>query len=149
VPSFGLNSKSLVPGHNIMVIIPNIFQERYLWRLKRKNMKERNLLYITGITFVATLGGLLFGYDTAVISGAEKSIQEYLVLSLGLNTWIHGATISSALIGCIIGGVISGFMATGIGRKKTLLVAAGLFFLSALGSSCPEFLFRSLTDVHR
>jgi MFS transporter, SP family, xylose:H+ symportor len=104
-------------------------------------MKERNLIYITGITFVATLGGLLFGYDTAVISGAEKSIQEYLVISLGLNTWIHGLTISSALIGCIIGGVISGFMASGLGRKKTLFVAALLFFLSALGSANPEFLF--------
>ena len=48
---------------------------------------------------VATLGGLLFGYDTAVISGAEKSIQAYLINGLGLGTLAHGATISSALIG--------------------------------------------------
>ncbi len=67
-------------------------------------MKERNSFYIAGITLVATLGGLLFGYDTAVISGAEKSIQAYLIYGLGLNSLVHGATISSALIGCIIGG---------------------------------------------
>ncbi|MDX5437474.1 MAG: D-xylose transporter XylE, partial [Pontibacter sp.] len=94
-----------------------------------------------GITLIATLGGLLFGYDTAVISGAEKSVQNYLIDGLGLSTWVHGATISSALIGCIIGGAISGVFASGIGRKKTLIVAAILFFLSALGSGYPEFLF--------
>ena len=47
-------------------------------------MKDRNTLYIAGITLVATLGGLLFGYDTAVISGAEKSVQAYLITPLGL-----------------------------------------------------------------
>jgi MFS transporter, SP family, xylose:H+ symportor len=103
-------------------------------------MKERNILYIMGITLVATLGGLLFGYDTAVISGAEKSVQAYLVTSLGLGTFVHGATISSALIGCIIGGIISGLLAKKLGRKKTLMLAAVLFFLSALGSGFPEFL---------
>lgn len=102
---------------------------------------EQNLPYIAGITLIATLGGLLFGYDTAVISGAEKSVQQYLITSQGLSTWVHGATISSALIGCIIGGAISGLFASGIGRKKTLILAAMLFFLSALGSGYPEFLF--------
>lgn len=104
-------------------------------------MKERNSLYIVSITLVATLGGLLFGYDTAVISGAEKSIQSYLITGLGLGSLAHGATISSALIGCIIGGIISGVMSSKFGRKKTLLFAAVLFFISALGSGYPEFLF--------
>ena len=104
-------------------------------------MKQRNSFYLFGITLVATLGGLLFGYDTAVISGAEKSIQAYLVNGLGLNSWIHGATVSSALLGCIIGGSISGWIASGIGRKKALFIAALLFFLTALGSGNPEFLF--------
>lgn len=103
-------------------------------------MKGRNSLYIAGITLVATLGGLLFGYDTAVISGAEKSIQAYLINGLGLGSLAHGATISSALIGCIIGGSISGLLASHFGRKRTLFLAAGLFFLSALGSGNPEFL---------
>src|SRR5690625_72676 len=105
-----------------------------------KTMKQ-NSLYIISLTLVATLGGLLFGYDTAVISGAEKSIQEYLINSLGLGSFAHGATISSALIGCIIGGLISGYFSSKFGRKKSLIAASILFFLSALGSAYPEFLF--------
>jgi SP family xylose:H+ symportor-like MFS transporter len=104
-------------------------------------MKGRNVFFIYSITLVATLGGLLFGYDTAVISGAEKSLQTYFIQNLGLNSWIHGATISSALIGCIIGGLVSGYLSSRIGRKKSLLLASFLFFVSALGSGYPEFLF--------
>jgi MFS transporter, SP family, xylose:H+ symportor len=103
-------------------------------------MKNKRF-YIASVTFVATLGGLLFGYDTAVISGAEKSIQGYLIESQGLSTLVHGLTISSALIGCIIGGLISGITASRFGRKRSLMIAALLFFLSALGSAYPEFLF--------
>ncbi|MYL40698.1 MULTISPECIES: D-xylose transporter XylE [Virgibacillus] len=103
--------------------------------------KNRNSLYIFSITFVATLGGLLFGYDTAVISGAEKSIENYLINGLGLSSFIHGITTSSALIGCIIGGIIAGFFSSTFGRKKSLIVASILFLLSALGSAYPEFLF--------
>lgn len=101
----------------------------------------QNKLYVTGLTLVATLGGLLFGYDTAVISGAEKSIQAYLIDSQGLSAFIHGATTSSALIGCIIGGAISGVLSSRFGRKRSLMLAAFLFFLSALGSGYPETLF--------
>ncbi|HLO60041.1 MAG TPA: D-xylose transporter XylE [Bacteroidales bacterium] len=104
-------------------------------------MKGRNVVYIYSLTLVATLGGLLFGYDTAVISGAEKSLQTYLITSLGLNSWIHGATISSALIGCIIGGIFSGVLSSRLGRKRTMLLSSALFFISALGSGYPEFLF--------
>ncbi len=97
--------------------------------------------FIMLLTLVATLGGLLFGYDTAVISGAEKSIQAFLIDGLNLSSFVHGATVSSALIGCIIGGALSGLLASRIGRKNSLKVAAGLFFVSALGSGNPEFLF--------
>ena len=103
--------------------------------------KEYNFSYIIGITLVATLGGLLFGYDTAVISGAEKSIEAFFIKPLELSSFIHGATVSSALIGCIIGGIISGFLSNRLGRKRSLLVAAILFFVSALGSGYPEALF--------
>lgn len=103
--------------------------------------QNRNLLYILSITLVAAIGGLLFGYDTAVISGADKSIEAYLIKPLGLGSLAHGATISSALIGCIIGGLISGFFAAKFGRKRSLITAAALFFVSALGSAYPEFLF--------
>lgn len=108
---------------------------------KTGNATGQNTPFIVGVTLIATLGGLLFGYDTAVISGAEKSVQHFLIDSQGLSAWVHGATISSALIGCIIGGAISGLLASGIGRKKSLILAAFLFFLSALGSAYPEFLF--------
>nr|WP_321411044.1 D-xylose transporter XylE [uncultured Carboxylicivirga sp.] len=103
--------------------------------------KEQNIGYIILLTLVATLGGLLFGYDTAVISGAEKSIQAFLIDGLNLSSFAHGATVSSALIGCIIGGAISGILASRLGRKKSLMVAAILFFISALGSGKPEFMF--------
>ena len=102
---------------------------------------RQNKVFIYGVTLVATLGGLLFGYDTAVISGAEKSIQAFLIDSQGLSSFLHGVTVSSALIGCIVGGAMSGFMSSAYGRKNALIIAGVLFFLSALGSGNPEFLF--------
>ncbi len=101
-------------------------------------MREKSRFYVFALTLVATLGGLLFGYDTAVISGAEGSLQELFANSLGLNNFIHGLTISSALIGCVIGGAFSGIVASRLGRKRALQLAAGLFLLSALGSAYPE-----------
>ncbi|MCD7971896.1 MAG: D-xylose transporter XylE [Candidatus Azobacteroides sp.] len=105
--------------------------------------KEYNVAYITGITLVATLGGLLFGYDTAVISGAEKGLEAFFLQATDFqyNKVLHGITSSSALIGCVIGGALSGFFATRFGRRDSLRFASVLFFLSALGSSYPEFLF--------
>ena len=99
-------------------------------------------LYLTGIISVAILGGLLFGYDTAVISGAEKALEAFFIEgNFGYNKFWHGVTASSALIGCVIGSAISGVMASGLGRRNSLRVAALLFFVSALGSFYPEFLF--------
>lgn len=102
-----------------------------------------NKTYLISIVLVAVLGGLLFGYDTAVISGAEKGLQAFF---LGASDFtytdaMHGFTSSSALIGCIIGSAISGYMASNFGRKKSLIFAGICFFLSALGSYYPEFLF--------
>ena len=99
--------------------------------------------YLFSIVLVAVLGGLLFGYDTAVISGAEKGLQAFFMGAPDFtytDTW-HGITSSSALIGCIIGSAISGLCASRLGRKKSLFLAGVLFFLSALGSYYPEFLF--------
>ncbi|MDE5750546.1 MAG: D-xylose transporter XylE [Duncaniella sp.] len=98
--------------------------------------------YLFSIVLVAVLGGLLFGYDTAVISGAEKGLQAFF---LGAKDFvytdtIHGITSSSALLGCIIGSALSGFFASNLGRKRSLAVAGVFFFLSALGSYAPEFL---------
>ncbi len=99
--------------------------------------------YLAGIVMVAVIGGLLFGYDTAVISGAEKGLQAFFLgaTDFDYTGFWHGFTTSSALIGCIIGSGLSGMIATNLGRKKSLIVAGVLFFLSALGSYDPEFLF--------
>ena len=99
--------------------------------------------YLISIVMVAVLGGLLFGYDTAVISGAEKGLQAFFMEARDFaytDSW-HGFTSASALIGCIIGSALSGALATGLGRKKSLIIAGLLFFVSALGSMEPEFLF--------
>ena len=97
---------------------------------------------VTGLTFVATLGGLLFGYDTAVISGAVSSIDANFIDPLHLSetarSSLSGWTVSSALFGCIIGAVVAGWVANALGRKGGLLVAGALFLISALGSAYPE-----------
>ncbi|MDR0815457.1 MAG: D-xylose transporter XylE [Bacteroidales bacterium] len=106
-------------------------------------MRDYNLSYIIPITLVATLGGLLFGYDTAVISGAENGLEAFFIQASDFNytNLLHGITSSSALIGCVIGSFVSGIFANGLGRRNSLRVASVLFFLSALGSWYPEFLF--------
>lgn len=104
--------------------------------------KNGSKLYLFSIVLVAVCGGLLFGYDTAVISGAEKGLQAFF---LGAKDFvytdvIHGITSSSALLGCIIGSALSGFCASFFGRKKSLFIAGILFLVSALGSYFPEFM---------
>ena len=96
--------------------------------------------YLFSIVLVAIIGGLLFGYDTAVISGAEQALDRFFRTATDFNytSWLHGFTASSALIGCVIGGAISGVLASRLGRKRSLIVAAILFFLSAVGSWWPE-----------
>lgn len=100
-------------------------------------------LYLYSITIVAILGGLLFGYDTAVISGAEKGLEAFFLTATDFQYGkvMHGITSSSALIGCVLGGALSGLFASRLGRRNSLRLAAVLFFLSALGSYYPEFLF--------
>ena len=90
-----------------------------------------NLKYISMICGVAALGGLLFGYDTAVISGAINPIKHYFHLdSVGV-----GWAVSNVAIGCIIGAFASGSLAHKVGRKKALVIAALLFTISALGAA--------------
>lgn len=102
--------------------------------------------YLFALTLVATLGGLLFGYDTAVISGTVSSLQKFFIDPVGLSETAAnsrlGFAVSSALIGCIIGGLTGGLVSLYLGRKRGMMLAAMLFLISALGSAMPEILFR-------
>jgi SP family xylose:H+ symportor-like MFS transporter len=106
---------------------------------------------VIGLTFVATLGGLLFGYDTAVISGAVSSIDAYFIDPLGLSetarSSLSGWTISSALLGCIIGAMIAGWISTALGRRGGLIIAGLMFLLGSIGSAWPEFGFGSIGQM--
>jgi SP family arabinose:H+ symporter-like MFS transporter len=82
------------------------------------------------------LGGLLFGIDTAVISGAEQEIQKLW----NLNVFEHGLTVSIALIGTVVGALFGGIPTDRLGRKRTLFWIAVLYFVSALGAAiAPEW----------
>ena len=107
------------------------------------NETQGSKTYLFFIVLIAVLGGLLFGYDTAVISGAEKGLQAFFIGAedFQYTDISHGFTSASALIGCIIGSALSGFFASRLGRKRSLVLAGIFFFLSALGSYFPEFLF--------
>ena len=111
-------------------------------------MTKINTSLVVGLTFVATLGGLLFGYDTAVISGAVSSIDAYFITPQGLSetaaSSLSGWTISSALVGCVIGGLVAGVISTRFGRRGGLIVAAVLFLLGSLGSAVPELGFGAI-----
>ncbi len=92
-----------------------------------KNLKVP--FFVIRISLIAALGGFLFGFETAVISGAEKTIQALWNLSAG---W-QGFTVASSLIGTVVGSLIAGSPAQKYGRKRVLSVIAILYLLSAVG----------------
>lgn len=91
-------------------------------------MKNYNSAYIIRISFISALGGYLFGFDFAVISGALPFLQQ----QFGLDAYWEGFATGSLALGAIIGCLIAGNIADKFGRKKSLLVAAALFFISSL-----------------
>ena len=113
--------------------------------------KSTNSLYLLRLTIVATLGGLLFGYDTAVISGTVSALDNFFVLPFGLDEMNAnarlGLVVSSALIGCVIGGILGGVVSKKLGRRNGLVLAALLFLISAIGSSMPEMFFRPIGEA--
>jgi sugar porter (SP) family MFS transporter len=92
-------------------------------------MSQQQRIFFWSIT--AALGGFLFGFDTAVISGVEQSLQSLWQL----NDWEHGLTVSIALIGTVIGSMTGGIPAEQLGRKRTLFWIAILYLLASLGTA--------------
>ncbi|MBU2949919.1 sugar porter family MFS transporter [Tamlana agarivorans] len=102
-------------------------------------MNKHGLLIL--ITSITALGGLLFGYDTGVINGAQFYLTKYFQLDAGLQGWVVG----SALLGCLAGALISGALSHKIGRKNSLIISALFFSISAWGSGLPSFLPESIS----
>ncbi len=87
--------------------------------------------YVWAISLVASLGGLLFGYDWIVISGAEPFYERFFQLTTPSE---KGWAMASALVGCLIGAVLSGGLSDKFGRKRLLILAALVFAVSSIGT---------------
>ena len=92
-------------------------------------MQSKN--YVLFLSITAALGGFLFGFDTAVISGAERDIQKLW----NLDDWSHGMAVAVALYGTVFGALFGGIPADKFGRKNSLIWIGVFYFVSALGSA--------------
>lgn len=106
-----------------------------------------NKQFIIGITLVSAMGGLLFGYDWVVIGGAKPFYERFFGITHSVS--MQGWAMSSALIGCLIGALSSGYFSDRFGRKLPLIIAAALFTISAVGTGAintfvPFIVFRIL-----
>ncbi len=111
-------------------------------------MSGNSLKYVYQCTCVAAVGGLLFGYDTAVVAGAIGFIQQKYSLSAAMTGWVA----SCALVGCMAGAMFAGALSDKLGRKKVLMISAFAFAVSSLGimipSTIPAFiLFRFIGGI--
>lgn len=95
-------------------------------------MNNINNGFLWLICLVAACGGLLFGYDWVVIGGAKPFYEAYFNIT---DPNLQGWAMSSALVGCIVGAMISGYMSDNLGRKMTLIISAVLFTVSAWGTA--------------
>jgi len=96
---------------------------------KERSSNKENTGYVIFLSAVAALGGFLFGYDTAVISGTITSVAA----QFGLNDMMTGWYVGCALVGSILGVSIAGRLSDYFGRKRILLLSAVLFSISAIG----------------
>ncbi len=104
---------------------------------EERKTEKINKPYILLVTGVAALGGLLFGFDTAVISGAIPYISSYF----SLNEYWLGWTVGSILVGCAAGSMLAGRLADKYGRRFMLIVCAVLFAVSGIGAGLSDRLF--------
>ena len=109
-----------------------------------------NWRYLIAISVISALGGLLFGYDWVVIGGAKPFYESFF--GIMNNPALQGWAMSCALIGCLAGAILSGWLSDRFGRKKLLIVSAGLFVIASLGTGAAVsfssfILFRILGGV--
>ena len=98
--------------------------------------KKNTLGYVIFMAVVAAIGGILFGYDTAVISGTTEIVKS----QFGLDSMMEGWYVGCALIGSIVGALVAGSLSDYLGRKYTMLISATLFCISAFGCAiCGNF----------
>jgi sugar porter (SP) family MFS transporter len=91
-----------------------------------------NRQFIIGITLVSAMGGLLFGYDWVVIGGAKPFYERFFDLTN--SPYLQGWAMSCALLGCLVGAMVSGYLTDRFGRKRPLILAAFLFTIAAIGT---------------
>jgi SP family sugar porter-like MFS transporter len=103
-------------------------------------MNKFNTKYILSISLVSAMGGLLFGYDWVVIGGAKPFYEQFFQIAHSTN--LQGWAMSCALVGCLLGAILSGILSDRFGRKRLLIFAGFLFTLSAIGTGATsEFQF--------
>jgi sugar porter (SP) family MFS transporter len=95
---------------------------------------KRSKAYIIMVTVIAAIGGLLFGFDTAIVAGATRYFKD----QFSLTSLQEGWAVSVVLIGCMFGAGIAGSVSDRIGRKRFMLISAVLFFISAVGCALPR-----------
>ncbi len=94
--------------------------------------QKQNTAYVLGISLVAAMGGLLFGYDWVVIGGAKPFYEQFF--GIADSAHLQGWAVSVAIIGCMLGAITAGSLSEKYGRKKLLILASVLFTFSALGT---------------
>jgi sugar porter (SP) family MFS transporter len=97
-------------------------------------MASKAGLYVIAVTLVAAIGGLIFGFDTAIVAGATRYMKE----QFSLNSLQEGWAVSVVLIGCMFGAGLAGPISDRIGRRRFMLISAVLFFVSAVGCAVPR-----------
>jgi sugar porter (SP) family MFS transporter len=95
---------------------------------------KKTAFYVIAVTLVAAIGGLIFGFDTAIVAGATRYMKE----QFSLNALQEGWAVSVVLIGCMFGAGLAGPISDRIGRRRFMLVSAVLFLVSAVGCALPR-----------
>lgn len=104
-------------------------------------MSKKTFLLL--IAAISALGGLLFGYDTGVINGAQFYLSKHFELTASMKGWVVG----SALLACCIGAISAGPLSIKLGRKQSLIISGVLFTISAWGSGLPDFFPQTLSTL--